>query len=38
MGQFVNLNSPDGFTLPVYVARPATAPRGAIWCCRKFLA
>ena len=30
MGQFVNLNSPDGFTLPVYVARPATAPRGAI--------
>ena len=30
MGQFVNLNSPDGFTLPVYVARPTTAPRGAI--------
>lgn len=30
MGNFVNLNSPDGFTLPVYVARPATAPRGAI--------
>ena len=30
MGTFVNLNSPDGFTLPVYVARPAAAPRGAI--------
>ena len=30
MGQFVNLNSPDGFTLPVYVARPAGAPRGAV--------
>ncbi len=30
MGTFVNLHSPDGFTLPVYVARPAAAPRGAI--------
>ena len=30
MGHFVNLNSPDGFTLPVYVARPAAPPRGAI--------
>ncbi len=30
MGNFVNLNSPDGFTLPVWLACPATAPRGAI--------
>ena len=30
MGKFVNLNSPDGFTLPVWVARPAAAPRGAV--------
>ena len=30
MGNFVNLNSPDGFTLPVFVARPTGAPRGAV--------
>ena len=30
MGQFINLKSPDGFTLPAYVAQPATTAKAAI--------
>ncbi|MGO3742570.1 dienelactone hydrolase family protein [Kerstersia sp.] len=30
MGQFIQIDSADGFRLPVYEARPAGAPRGAI--------
>ncbi len=30
MGQFINLKSPDGFTVPVYVAQPATRAKAAV--------
>ena len=30
MGQFINLKSADGFTLPAYVAQPAGKPKAAV--------
>ena len=30
MGQFINLKSPDGFNVPVYVAQPATRANAAV--------
>ncbi|MFT4190429.1 MAG: dienelactone hydrolase family protein, partial [Comamonas sp.] len=30
MAQFVQLTSPDGFTLPAYVAEPDGAPKGGV--------
>jgi carboxymethylenebutenolidase len=30
MGQFINLQAADGFTFPVYVAKPAGQPQGAV--------
>ncbi len=30
MGQFIDLKAADGFTFPVYVAQPATKPRGGV--------
>lgn len=30
MGQFINLQSPDGFTVPVFVAQPATRATAAV--------